>query len=271
MSSAERAGDVVLEVGEDGALLATIDRPEALNALSPRVLDGLLEAVGRADRGGHPVLVVQGRGGTLSAGADLAHLLSVQSDREAVRGYVADIGAVNLAIEAAQAVSIAVVDGYAVAGGCELLLACDLTVATDRARIGDRHLEYGLLPGAGSSVRLPRAVPPPLARRLMLTGELVDGATAHAWGLVTHLVPAEALRGELAALRARLARHSPTALRGMKQMYREGGTLPHREALGRELELFLEHLGTPTVAEGLQAFRDGRPPQFPDQWKKEHS
>lgn len=271
MTEPDRVGDVILQVGEDGALVATIDRPQARNALSPSVLEGLLAGAARADAGGHPVLVVQGNGGSLSAGADLSHLLSISADREAVAAYVADIGAVNLAIEQAEAISIAVVDGYAVAGGCELLLACDLALATDRARIGDRHQEYGLLPGAGASVRMPKAIPPPLARRLMLTGEIIDGATAHEWGLVSHYAGSDALPEELGRLRKRLARHSPTALRGMKQMYSGGAELPHGEALRRELDLFLEHLGTAAVREGLQSFATGRAPQFPDRWSEESS
>ncbi|MDQ4115098.1 MAG: enoyl-CoA hydratase/isomerase family protein [Actinomycetota bacterium] len=268
MSGTDRVGDVVLEVAPLGALVATIDRPEARNALAPSVLEGLLAAIDRVERDGHPVLVVRGSGGALSAGADLTHLLSLVDDHDAVGRYVADIGEVNLRVESCPAVSIAVIDGFALAGGCELLLSCDLGVVTARARIGDRHLEYGLLPGAGGSVRLPQSLPGPLARRLMLTGEMVDGETAYAWGLASHLVAEpDRLDAELDQLLARLGRHSPTALRGMKRMYRDGAALPHRAALGHELDLFLEHLTTPTVDEGLRAFRDGRAPSFPDLWK----
>jgi len=263
-AAATRVGDVLLEVGADGALVATIDRERAMNSLGPAVLVGLHEAAARADRDGHPVLVVRGSGGTLSTGADLHHLLPLREDPEAVRGYVAEIGAVNLAIEQARAVSVAVVDGYAVAGGCELMLACDLSVVSERSQIGDRHLEYGLLPGAGASVRLPRSLPAPLARRLMLTGEMLDGATAHRWGLVTHVAPHTELEGILTQLRARLDRHSPTALATMKQMYTEATATPARAALDRELEIFLGHVRTPDVAEGLAAFAEGRDPVFPD-------
>lgn len=267
MSSPTRVGDVTIKIGPHGVLLTTIERPEAHNALGPGVLEGLHAAVDRAERDGHPVLLVRGAGGALSAGADLTHLLGIAEDRDAVGRYVADIGEVNLRIESSPVVSVAVVDGFALAGGCELLLACDLGVVTARARIGDRHLEYGLLPGAGGSVRLPRAIPGPLARRLMLTGEMIDGATAHAWGLASHFVAEhDHLDDELGRLLDRLGRHSPTAVRGMKRMYRDAEGLSRSSALEHELELFLEHLPTPTVDVGLRAFCDGHPPVFPDMW-----
>jgi len=165
-------------------------------------------------------------------------------------------------IEAAPFVSVAVVGGYALAGGCEIVLACDLAVAADGALIGDRHLEYGLLPGGGGSVRLPRALPAPLARRLLYTGEMIDGATAAAWGLASHHAPADALDATVDELVARLARHSPDALACMKAMYRAGPSASIDAALAAERAALLAHLDSPTVAEGLAAFAGHRPPDF---------
>jgi enoyl-CoA hydratase/carnithine racemase len=160
--------DVVFEVG--GAVARVlIDRAKALNALSPAVLDGLRAAIDTATHADCSVLVLRGAGGTLSAGADLKYLETLLGDEAAVEGYLVEIGAMVDALEAAPLVTIAVVEGYALAGGCEILLACDLAVVAEDARIGDRHLEYGLLPGAGASVRLPRALPAALARRLLYT------------------------------------------------------------------------------------------------------
>ena len=256
--------DVVVTVDADGIMTATINRPRAMNALSPSVLDGLVGAVRRAESGAAPVLVIRGQGGTLSAGADLGHLLSVIDDESAAIEYVRSIGRTNRIIETSTVVSVAVVDGYALAGGCELLLSCDLGVAGSAARIGDRHLEYGLLPGAGGSVRLPRAIAPALARRLMITGEMVDGRTAHEWGLVSHLADDGDIEATLTTLTQRLARHSPTALAAMKRMIlgRSGDAID--DALEFELEVFAEHLRTPALREGLAAFAGHRPPQFPD-------
>lgn len=239
-----------------------VDREPARNALSPDVLAGLGAAVDAALDARCSVFVLRGAGGSLSAGADLPHLRTLLGDPCATDAYIGSIGAVLDRIEAAPFVSVAVVDGYALAGGFEILLATDLAVAADDARIGDRHLEYGLLPGAGSSVRLPRAVPAPLARRLLLTGEIVDGATAAAWGLVSHHAPADRLEACVEDLVTRLSRHSPAALAAMKAMYRRGPDVPPPQALADERAALVAHLESPTIAEGLAAFAERRAPDF---------
>lgn len=261
------ATDAAVSVEVAGPVASVcLNRPEAMNALSPEVLDGLLAAVGHAVEAGCSVMTVRGRGKALSAGADLAHLQGLLEDSAAVEEYVAAIGEAFDAVEAAPLVSVCVVDGYALAGGCELMLACDLVVATKDARIGDRHLEYGLLPGAGGSVRLSRALPPALARRLLLTGEILDGDTAAAWGLVGWSVPADALGDTVAGVVARLSRHSTAALATMKQLHAAAAGLPRRDqraALDAELEALVHHLAhEPDVREGLAAFAEGRAPRF---------
>ncbi|MCD2196042.1 enoyl-CoA hydratase/isomerase family protein [Actinomycetospora endophytica] len=244
--------DVVVH-REGDVVHLTIDRPAAKNALSPSVVEGLEAALDDAEDA--RVVVLRGRGGTLSAGADLHHVRRLLADGDGLEAYLVAIGAVCDRLESGPFVSVAVVDGYALAGGCELLLACDLAVAADDARIGDRHLEFGLLPGAGGSVRLPRALPPPLARRLLYTGEMIDGATAGAWGLVSHTAAPDELEGTVEALVARLARHGPDALRGMKRMYRAAAPAPAPELFAAERAALVEHLTTSsTVADGLGAF-----------------
>jgi enoyl-CoA hydratase/carnithine racemase len=246
------SGEVTVE--RDGVVAhLTIDRPEARNALSPAVVAGLTTALDEASD--CQVVVLRGRGGTLSAGADLHHVRGLLADREGLESYLVAIGGVCDRLESGPFVSVAVIDGYALAGGCELMLACDLAVAADDARIGDRHLEFGLLPGAGSSVRLPRALPAPLARRLLFTGEMIDGATAGAWGLVSHTAAPAELEATVDAVVARLARHGPDALRGMKRMYRAARPAPSPDQLAAERAALVEHLTTSsTVADGLGAF-----------------
>ncbi len=258
--------DVVVDI--DGRVARVmIDRAAAKNALSPAVLDGLDAALDAATAAGCTVLVLRGAGGTLSAGADLPHLATLLGDptgaRAALTAYIASIGAVLDRIEAAPCISVAVIGEYALAGGCEIMLACDLAVVSADARIGDRHLEYGLLPGAGGSVRLPRALPAALARRLLYTGEMVDGTTAAAWGLASHVAPAAELDATVDALVARLARHGPDALVRMKRMHHDSAALPPAQALAAERVALVEHLMTsPEAAEGLAAFRAGREPVF---------
>ncbi|OLM16701.1 MULTISPECIES: enoyl-CoA hydratase/isomerase family protein [unclassified Pseudonocardia] len=241
-----------------------IDRPEAQNALSPAVIAGLDSAVDTALEQRATVFVVRGAGGTLSAGADLPHLRTLLGDPARTDAYIGSIGAVLDRIEAAPFVSVAVIGRYALAGGFEIMLACDLAVAADDARIGDRHLEYGLIPGAGSSVRLPRVLPAPLARRLSYTGEMIDGRTAAGWGLVSHHAPADRLDETLDALVARLARHSPDALFRTTALHRAALEAPAVPALAAERAALVEHLESPTIAEGLGAFVERRAPDFTD-------
>ena len=255
--SGERVGDVVLveEPGDSGVspgtgvvLRATIDRPEARNAISPSVVDGLEAAVRRARDVDARVLVIRGAGGTFSAGADLAFVLSTIDqpgaieDGGAFASVIRRLNDVLDEIEAAPFASVAVVDGFALAGGCEILLACDVVVADEAARIGDRHLELGLLPGGGGSVRLYRALSPARARWLLLSGEMISGREAAEWGLVTRAVPRGELDGAPEAMIARLASRSGDALAGAKEMIAAVRDVPVADGLAAEQRIFLDHM-----------------------------
>jgi enoyl-CoA hydratase/carnithine racemase len=242
-----------------------IDRANAMNSLSPEVLEGLRGAIATATEANCAVLVLRGAGGTLSAGADLKYLQRITSGQDStaqVEKYLIEVGGMIDSLEAAPFVTIAVVEGYALAGGCEILLGCDLAVVADDAKIGDRHLEYGLLPGAGGSVRLPRALPAALTRRLLYTGEMISGRTAFEWGLVSHSTPGVELETTLDELVARLSRHSVGALHSMKRLYRASKETSVADALVNERAVLIDHLGGPAVAEGLAAFGSGRKPDF---------
>lgn len=256
-------GDVITDiVGPVARVL--INRPQTRNALSPAVVEGIRAAVDAAAAAGCLVLVIAGAGGTLSSGADLSFLRSIRHDAARLRSYITSIGETFERLAAAPFVSIGVVEQYALAGGCELLLACDLAVVSEQALIGDRHLEYGLLPGAGGSVRLPRAVAPAIARRLLFTGEMMDGATAARAGLVSHAVPGEQVTAAADALAARLARHSQTALTQIKRLYRTAAAASDLEAeMDHERDTLIRHLSEdPAVSEGLAAFAQKRLPDF---------
>ncbi|HEV8624690.1 MAG TPA: enoyl-CoA hydratase/isomerase family protein [Acidimicrobiia bacterium] len=242
-----RVGDVVIT--EDGHVLrATIDRPEARNAISPSVIEGLEAAVRQARDGGAQVLVLRGTAGTFCAGADLAWVLSAIDQPGALEddgAFAAGIRRLNdvlLAIEAAPFASVVVVEGFALAGGCELLLACDVAIAAEDARLGDRHLELGLLPGAGGSVRLHKALTPARSRWLLLSGEMISGREAAEWGLVTRAVPREQLDDLAEAMIARLAARSAAALAGMKDMIGAVRDIPVPEGIDAEQRIFLDHM-----------------------------
>jgi enoyl-CoA hydratase/carnithine racemase len=246
--SPRRVGDVVLV--EDGAALrATIDRAEARNAIGPSVVEGLEAAVRRAREIGARVLVVRGAGGTFCAGADLAFVKGAMDEpggMEPGGTFTTVIGRLNEVlneIEAAPFASVAVVEGFALAGGCELLLACDVVVADEAARIGDRHLELGLLPGAGGSVRLYRALSPARARWLLLSGEMIAGREAAAWGLVTRAVPTDELDATVEAMVARLASRNGDSLAGAKEMIAASRDVPVADGHAAEQRVFLDHMG----------------------------
>jgi enoyl-CoA hydratase len=245
--SGDRVGDVVL--AEDGLVLrATIDRPDARNAISPSVVEGLEAAVRRARQSGARVLVLRGAAGTFCAGADLEFVLSTidQPGALEVGGAFASVihrlNDVLLDIEAAPFASVAVVEGFALAGGCELLLACDVVVADENARLGDRHLELGLLPGAGGSVRLHKALTPARSRWLLLSGETISGQEAAEWGLVTRAVPGGRLDEVAEAMIARLASRSGDALSGAKEMIGAVRDIPVPEGIEAERRIFVEHM-----------------------------
>ena len=212
------------------------------------MIDGLEVAVRRAHEGGARVLVLRGAAGTFCAGADLAWVLPAIDEPGGLEEggeFAAGIRRLNdvlLEMEAAQFVSVAVVDGFALAGGCEILMACDVVVADEAARIGDRHLELGLLPGAGGSVRLHRALTPARSRWLLLSGEMISGREAAEWGLVTRAVPADRLDETAEAMIARLASRSAAALAGMKEMIGAVRDLPVPDGIDAEQRVFLGHM-----------------------------
>ena len=248
----------------DGAVLRVlIDRPHRLNAIDLDVLAGLEAMLATAAERRVKVVVLRGVGGSFCSGADLHMVRQMAHDGPALRSFMARLGEVLEGLERAPFVSVAVVEGYAVAGGCELLLACDIAVAAEDARIGDRHVEYGLAPAAGGSVRLVGSTSAAFARYLLLTGELVSGSDAVAMGIAARAVPAEALDGEVDRLVARLASRGRGALGTVKAMLRPSSEFGSRARLERELDLFLEHMTTSSDPHvGLQAFVDGTAATF---------
>jgi enoyl-CoA hydratase len=257
------AGAVRLRLDGD-VLHATIDRPHARNAIDHDVVAGLEAMIETARDEGVKVVVLRGAGGSFCAGADLHAIQELLDDEAALRAFLERLGAVLEQLERAPWVALAVVEGYAVAGGCELLLACDVVVAAADARIGDRHVEYGLVPGGGSSVRLPRTVAPQLARYLLLTGELISGSAAAEQGLVTLAVAPSHLDEEVDRILARLRSRGRATLATVKAMLADARTADTAPRLRREIDLFLAHLATaPDARIGLAAFRDRVAPAFP--------
>lgn len=259
----ERHGDVLIERAP-GVVRATFDRPDARNAINEGLITGMAAAVDIATRDEARVLVLRGGGGTFCAGADLQYVSSLlAADDGGLEAYVARLADVLARFEQAPFAVVAAIEGFALAGGCEILLACDMVLATTDARIGDRHLEYGLLPGAGGSVRLPRTLPSARARFLLMTGEMIDGTTAADWGLVTRAIAPEEFDDALEQFVDRLATRSVDALAAVKRMTLENAELDVPAGVETERRIFSAYFrDSADGREGLAAFREKRAPQF---------
>lgn len=249
-----------------GAGWVTLNRPDDLNSLTADLLHAIDARLGEA--AADPTLgalVFTGAGRAFCAGADLKVLDALpQAERDlATAAFLAQASATFTAIANFPKPVIAAVNGVATAGGLELILACDIVVAAKGARIGDGHANFGLLPGAGASVRLPRRIGAARAKYLFFTGELVPAEALVAAGLVNEVVGEDELVPRVDAIVATLAKKSPLGLARMKQLANfslDGAS----EAQGLALEHALSVLHTASYDrnEGIAAFNGRRVPQF---------
>jgi enoyl-CoA hydratase len=260
------AFDTILVDDRDTSVVITLNRPDALNSISPAMIDDLNAALdGIEDRRTLTALVITGQGRAFCAGADLkaARERMTGADAATVNSrFLDDLRLILLRIERFPAPVIAAVNGLALAGGLELVLACDLVLAAASARFGDAHANYGLVPGGGSSVRLPRKIGPTRAKQLIYTGDFLPAALMADWGLVNEVVADDDLGAAADALVAKLAEKSPIGLRRMKRMVDDGLDQPVEQALRYELALNAQHAASHDRTEGLAAFAEKRKPKF---------
>lgn len=243
----------------------TLNRPQALNALSPELMQGLNMALDRVEAEETArAAVLTGAGRAFCAGGDLKFFRQTlgTGERSQFMAFLREIQAVMRRLEMLPLPTIAAVNGAAVAGGLELVLCCDLVIASETARIGDGHANFGIIPGGGGSVRLPRKIPVAIAKQLLFTGELLPAAAWARWGLVNQVVPAAELQSAVTALTAAISRNSPLGLRWMKQLVNDGLEQPQDTALRAELYAFESYAASEDILEGLAAFEEKRQPQF---------
>lgn len=253
-----------ITVDRDGAAARiTLSRAEKLNPIDWATIRELTRAIAELEATDCLAVVITGSGRSFSAGGDLEGYISLYQSKERFQQFLDDFFNMLDAIERSQKIYIAAVNGVCVAGGLELLLACDLSVAADTARIGDGHLNFGQLPGAGGSQRLPHAIGLLRAKHLILTGKLLTAAEAERIGLVGEVVPAAEL--DAAAMRyvTDMAEKSPVGISGAKHLTNLTLTMPMAEGLKYELA-YVHRYATeePDATEGLIAFRDKRKPVF---------
>lgn len=249
--------DAVLTEVNDGVAVITINRPEARNAVNGAVARGIAAAVEEFDgRSDVRVLVLTGEGGTFSAGMDLKGFLTGDSPLAEGRGFG------GIAERPPLKPVIAAVEGYALAGGFELALACDLIVASEAAKFGLPEVRRGLVAGAGGLLRLPRRIPYHLAMEIALTGEHFPAGRLHEAGLVSKLVPAGQALAGARELAARVALGAPLALAASKRIITESADWSSGEAFARQGEIIGPIFTSADAMEGAVAFAEKRAPAW---------
>jgi enoyl-CoA hydratase len=247
--------DEVLTEYADGVAVITINRPSARNAVDRAVAEGLAAAVDELDRRDDLVVgIVTGAGGTFCAGMDLKAFLGGEVPIIEGRGLA------GLTERMPSKPLVAAVEGWALAGGFEIMLACDLVVAARTARFGVPEVKRSLIAGAGAALRLPERVPLPIALELLLTGEPIDAERAAALGLVNRLTDeGGALDGAL-ALAAAIAANGPLAVQATRQIARSARDWSSEEAWQKQDELMQPVFASEDAIEGATAFAEKRPP-----------
>jgi len=251
------AEPVVLTEARDGVLVVTLNRPDQRNAVNCAVAEGIAAALDALDADAElRVGVLTGAGRGFCAGMDLKAFVAGEPVSVPGRGFA------GIVQRAAEKPLIAAVEGFAVAGGFEIALACDLIVAARGARFGIPEVKRGLVAAGGALLRLPRRIPYHLAMELALTGELVDAERMHSVGLVNRLVePGSAVEGAL-ALAAEVAANGPLALAASKRILVEAPAWPEDALWERQAEIVDPVRASDDAREGSLAFAEKRAPRW---------
>jgi enoyl-CoA hydratase len=249
---------VVLSEREGRVAILTINRPDKMNALNDEVRDAILAelaAIEKDDAVG--VVVITGAGEkAFIAGADISEFAgrSPFDQRHAMRTpRIFDVMATY------PKPVIAMINGFCLGGGCELSMACDIRVASEKSRFGQPEINLGLIPGGGGTQRMPRLVGMGNAMRMILSGEMIPAAEAKAIGLVDLVFPPEELRAKTLELAAKVAAKSPLTLKVAKEAMRASEKLPIEDGLAYERDLFCLCFSTKDKEEGVAAFLEKRP------------
>ena len=252
---------VKVEHGDDGVAVLTIDRQEKLNSLNQQVLEEVKQTLVNLEDGPPRVMVLTGAGKkSFVAGADIA-AMNEMSPLEAKRFSELSHEAVGL-LERSLVPTIAAVNGFALGGGCELALACDIRIAAENALFGFPEVTLGILPGMGGTQRLPRLVGPGIAKEMIFSGRRIKAEEARTFNLVNRVVPegealeaAKELAGEIAA-------NGPVAVRHAKAAVNKAQDVDLTSGLEYEADQFALLFGTEDAREGMGAFVERRDAEF---------
>ncbi|MCC8122727.1 MAG: enoyl-CoA hydratase/isomerase family protein [Oscillospiraceae bacterium] len=235
----------------------TVRRPEALNALNSKVLSDLDVAIENA--AGDPdiyVVILTGEGRAFVAGADISEMERLSTIE--AKHFAANGAGVFLKLEQMEKPVIAAVNGFALGGGCELAMACDIRIAGVKAKFGQPEVGLGINPGFGGTQRLPRIVGVSKAMELILTGDVIGAEEAKAIGLVSAVYPQEELMAQALAMAEKICANAQIAVCQSKRCIRAGMQADIHTGCALEAEAFGVCFGTADQKEGMRAFLDKR-------------
>ncbi|MDG2412765.1 MAG: crotonase/enoyl-CoA hydratase family protein [Halioglobus sp.] len=249
--------DEVLVDIADGIMTVTLNRPKAKNAANRALAEGVAAAMDELDSNDAiSVAIITGAGGTFCAGMDLKAFVSGEMPTVEGRGFA------GLTEATPRKPLIAAVEGYALAGGLELAISCDLIVTADNAKFGIPEVKRGLAAAAGGLMKLPRQIPPRLAMEMALTGDFVSAERAAEMGLVNEVVPAGTALEAAKALAGRIVANGPLAVAVSKQVILESGDWSSTEMWNKQQELVMPVFGSEDAIEGSVAFAEKRAPNW---------
>jgi len=257
------SGNEVLQKVVDGVGIMTLNRPEKFNCISSGLMDGMANAIEAFDNDPNVrVILLDAVGKTFCTGADLDEVMAARKDRATLSAFISRIHDIFRRMETSPLPVVVSINGLALAGGIEMMMAADVAFAAKSAQIGDQHAQYGLIPGGGGTQRLPRLVGLRRALDLMYTNKWLSAEEAENWGLVNYVVANDALADAALDYCRNLAQKSRTGLTAMKHFSRQGMEVSPSDGLTLEEEEVINDLLGSDVEEGLEAFQARRKPNF---------
>lgn len=250
---------LVMSSVEGPIAILTLNRPQALNALSPALIDDLIRHLELYDADDSiRAIIITGAGRAFAAGADIKAMANATPIDMLTSGMIARWAR----IAAIRKPMIAAVNGYALGGGCELAMMCDIILASETAQFGQPEINIGIIPGAGGTQRLTRALGPYRAMEMVLTGATISAQEAYAYGLVNRVCSPETLLDEARRVAQTIAAKSPLAVQLAKEAVRAAAETTVREGLAIELRNFYLLFASEDQKEGMRAFIEKRAPNF---------
>lgn len=251
--------ETILTESRGGVGVVRLNRPEARNALNNQLVHELMDALEAFDHDDAiGAMVLTGNEKSFAAGADIKEM----ADQDAASMRASDFIQAFSRFAALRKPLVAAVCGWALGGGCELAMACDMIVASDSARFGQPEVTIGVIPGAGGTQRLTRAVGKALAMEVILNNRILSAEEARSFGLINRVVPVDRCLDEAIGLAAEIAARAPTAVRAARRLIHQAHERPLADGLAEEREIFFQLFDSRDRLEGMRAFIEKREPRW---------